>query len=133
MKLKVWSTKSGQEMMYEGIASYLHELYSSQLWPCRDRCKSPQMTQLQSNSGLVLRIITLWVIWLLCSGTLAALEVAQSGNAVPDREATAGGCRYDWTLMEEEGRRLRYRDIGYRLSQWPSERTTSEPEVGHCS
>jgi hypothetical protein len=34
---------------------------------------------------------------------LAALEVTKSGNAVPDCEATVGGCRYDGTLMEEEG------------------------------
>ena len=25
----------------------------AQLWPCRDRCKSPHMTQLQSNSAWI--------------------------------------------------------------------------------
>ena len=49
-KLKVWSTKSGQKMMYEVIASYFRRLYNLQLWPCRDRCECPQMTQLQSNA-----------------------------------------------------------------------------------
>ena len=54
-----------------------------------------------------MRIITLRVIWLLCSGALTALEVTIIGNAVSDSEATVGSCRYDETLMEEVGRRLR--------------------------
>jgi hypothetical protein len=53
-----------------------------------------------------MRIITLLVIWLLCSGGLTALEVTIMGNAVSDCEAAVGDCRYDGTLMEEVGRRL---------------------------
>lgn len=77
----------------------------------RDPCKSPQVTQLQSNRrGFVLcwpmRIITLRVIWLLSLGALTSLEVAIIGKAVFYCEATVGGWKYDGTLMETVGRRL---------------------------
>ena len=62
-----------------------------------------------------MRIITLRVIWLLCSRTLTTLEATIIGNAVSDCEATVGGCRYDGTLMEEVGRRLQCLDIDIDL------------------
>jgi len=40
-------------MMYEGIASYLHKLHNPWFWPCRDRCESPRVTQLQSSGASI--------------------------------------------------------------------------------
>lgn len=73
-----------------------------------------------------MRIITLRVIWLPCSGALSVLEVTIIGNAVSDCEATVGGCRYDGTLMEEPGRRLCVWTLGIDPL---SERSMSAPPV----
>lgn len=84
--------------------------------PCRSghvetAVRTRGMTQVQSSSAskyawLVIENHHVTGNLVTLRWTLTALEITQIGNAVPDCEASVGGCRYDGTLMEEEGRRL---------------------------